>query len=600
MAQNKGSWVWPQHSVLAKVTQEGQLEWARKFPRNMLLYNPFSVAAQDQGFFFPSSRETYDPALRIIKTDSNGYLGCGEYPITIQVDTFTVTTTPLSITILPGFPVKDTIIPFVKDTIAETILCATQPYPLVDLGPDTVLCAADSLVLEAGPANAGTNRLWSTGDTTSSLTVITSGTYWLRASYGTCAHSDTIRILFRKQLLSILGRDTTLCPTDSFLLQVPDSTLGAFHWTTPDQQQVSGHCLWASDSGQYVLHVESVTGCSALDTLQVSFHALPAAHAGPDTLLCYNQEYTMQGSGGITYQWTPARYLSSDTIPNPKAQLPHTQHYTLTVSNRHGCVDSSQVLLEVRPPLQVEVAASNMLLCSGESTTLTATPSGGDSAAYRFNWSGMSQPGSTLHLAPVESGWQQVTLTDGCSEAAIDSLWLEVVPQPVAAFSIVPSDTVVAGTRVHFMNESQNASSYHWQLGIDGKESQEVSPLFRYQQGGRFMVMLIANNTARCTDTATGVLFVESVLQVFIPSAFSPNTDPHNEVFRPISNQPFSGTLRIWNRWGELLWQGDAAIGWNGFLDGSLVPEDVYIYTLELEEQVEDREVLKGTVTVVR
>jgi len=76
---------------------------------------------------------------------------------------------------------------------------------------------------------------------------------------------------------------------------------------------------------------------------------LPAATAGPDTTLCYDQTYTMQGAGGITYLWTPAKYLDNDTIAHPKATLPNTQLYTLVVRNKQGCADSAQVLLKVRP-----------------------------------------------------------------------------------------------------------------------------------------------------------------------------------------------------------------------------------------------------------
>jgi hypothetical protein len=57
----------------------------------------------------------------------------------------------------------------------------------------------------------------------------------------------------------------------------------------------------------------------------ISTYPWPAATAGPDTILCYNETYTIRGSVGITYVWHPATYLSSATNPNAIAILPNTE-----------------------------------------------------------------------------------------------------------------------------------------------------------------------------------------------------------------------------------------------------------------------------------
>lgn len=72
--------------------------------------------------------------------------------------------------------------------------------PLVDLEPDTLL-TADSLVLDAG--DAGTNFLWSTGDTTQTLTVFDSGSYWVALSFANgCTATDTIQVSFLNTAIS--------------------------------------------------------------------------------------------------------------------------------------------------------------------------------------------------------------------------------------------------------------------------------------------------------------------------------------------------------------------------------------------------------------
>jgi len=67
-----------------------------------------------------------------------------------------------------------------------------------------------------------------------------------------------------------------------------------------------------------------------------------------------------------------------------------------------------------------------------------------------------------------------------------------------------------------------------------------------------------------------------------IPSAFNPMGI--NRVFK-ISNPAISAgesTMTIFNRWGEIVFQGDALVGWDGSeKSGQLVPQGTYVYLIQ-------------------
>lgn len=68
--------------------------------------------------------------------------------------------------------------------------------PLVNLGPDTVICAGGNAhTLKNLNASSTMRRyMWSTGDTVASLAVVNAGSYWLRVSEGNCTATDSIEV----------------------------------------------------------------------------------------------------------------------------------------------------------------------------------------------------------------------------------------------------------------------------------------------------------------------------------------------------------------------------------------------------------------------
>lgn len=77
-----------------------------------------------------------------------------------------------------------------SDTVSREISISTTPE--VDLGNDTVICQGVQLFLDAGKSIG--NYQWSTGETTSVVSVVMPGIYSLLITNNNCTASDTINI----------------------------------------------------------------------------------------------------------------------------------------------------------------------------------------------------------------------------------------------------------------------------------------------------------------------------------------------------------------------------------------------------------------------
>ncbi|MCB0840889.1 MAG: hypothetical protein KDD99_29675, partial [Bacteroidetes bacterium] len=95
------------------------------------------------------------------------------------------------------------------------------PAPVVDLGKDTVLCGGNPLSLDA--TNPGATYLWNTGQTSASISVTTTDTFYVDVAIGNCSTSDTVLVsAFSNPVVSGVA-DTTICGPQTIAMNVNSS-----------------------------------------------------------------------------------------------------------------------------------------------------------------------------------------------------------------------------------------------------------------------------------------------------------------------------------------------------------------------------------------
>lgn len=118
--------------------------------------------------------------------------------------------------------------------------------------------------------------------------------------------------------------------------------------------------------------------------------------------------------------------------------------------------------------------------------------------------------------------------------------------------------------------------------------------------------------TVSLTEDGTGCQFLRTITiyafeincgepDVFIPNAFTPNGDNENDVLYVRGRNVEKMVLKIYNRWGELVFETDKqSVGWDGTFKGELVDPAVFVYYLEVTCVDKQEYFKKGNVTVIR
>ena len=101
-----------------------------------------------------------------------------------------------------------------------TIEVNVTETPILELGVDQTLCDGGifDIIPEITGNTDGITYLWSTGETTPTITVDTSGTYMLEVTVGACVVSDSIEILISDPIVVEIGDDFKTCPGETQIL----------------------------------------------------------------------------------------------------------------------------------------------------------------------------------------------------------------------------------------------------------------------------------------------------------------------------------------------------------------------------------------------
>ena len=95
----------------------------------------------------------------------------------------------------------------------------------------------------------------------------------------------------------------------------------------------------------------------------------------PDTLICPGFPVPLGASGGVSYLWSPAAGLTSDTIPDPIATPTASTTYQLVAFDAIGCTDTAWVQVDLQPWPTI-IAGDDMVIDYGDIVQLTATGEG--------------------------------------------------------------------------------------------------------------------------------------------------------------------------------------------------------------------------------
>lgn len=315
----------------------------------------------------------------------------------------------------------------------DTVLVTIGANLALDLGPDTTLCAGQTLLLDA--TTPGVTYLWQDNSTNPTLNVSAAGTYWCEIDNGACVGRDSIVVTYITPPVVDLGPDTSFC--NGTLLLDATNAGATYLW----QDNSTNATFNVTATGTYYVDV-SIGQCTATDTINVSVGTSLAVDIGPDTTLCYGETLLLDAtSPGSTYTW-------HDMSTNPTYNVTVAGIYFVEVSN--GLCMGQDTIVVMYTPIPAPNLGPDTTLCPGDQILLDASQPG---ATYLW------QDNSTqATLVAMQAGTYWVEVTDG-NCVGYDTI--DVANHQAPVFSLGPDTSVCDGQVVNF-DVTTAGATYLW------------------------------------------------------------------------------------------------------------------------------------------
>jgi hypothetical protein len=389
-------------------------------------------------------------------------------------------------------------------------------------------------------------------------------------------------------------------------------------------------CLTLTQDTTVFVYCTDINGCTS-DTLSMTASIFPdislVLQGGLDSVeVC---EYSCidliaqvsGGNGNVLLEWfeIPVGFQpvsTDDTLEVcPVFSSPFIDYYAVA---NDGCsvpvLDTIRVIVRDYP--EVILTSDTTEACYPDTISFQYTLDPAFSDNHSCTW----VPGTGLSFnycgdtsfVYTEAGtfFPSITITSefGCvgSDTLDDPLIIHGKPE--VAFTWDPQPVDVLNLEVQFLNQSEGEDSIRWNFYNAGFSSQN-RPIWTFpdvETDQPFSVCLEAITQYGCKDTLCQDVFIESVLQVFVPNAFTPDGDGINDVLIPVVNGVKPGSYKFWifNEWGDpVFYSEEIGDAWTGGSDGGeyYVQDGVYSWRLECEaREVKSIRVFTGHIIMLR
>ena len=390
----------------------------------------------------------------------------------------------------------------------------------------------------------------------------------------------------------------------------------SYNWS-PSDAIISGQgsdtiLVLANNSLFFTIDAVNANGCTdtiitPLDVLQINaaFDTLSQACNTSLTLLFDN----LSIDTSVSFLWDFDGLASSSQV-HPSFTFPDTGTYTIRLSAGLGtlCPDTLEKIISVYLDGAAISASDSLIVCRGDTVGLMAF---NQLAAYNsivdYSWSPSANiivgqgTDSITAFANADMDFMVIGLNNfGCKDTAYAS---------VNVSDLTPSFLVEATPDSIFVGQTSqlNASyfidySYLWQLDTTLSAFTINNPVASPRIPTTYYVSV---SNQYCTlDDSVRVYIKDPVCEnpvVFVPSAFSPDNDGHNDLLLVNGNNITEMTFVVYNRWGQKVFEtNDQTIGWDGTFKGQSLAPDVYGYYMQCLCEEGGSLFLKGNITLLR
>ena len=360
----------------------------------------------------------------------------------------------------------------VEDQIAPIITC---PQPVVVETNGTILSDPDNILIAINPVSCDTvqinfpspvgldncqnaTTLQSDNSGLSSGSDFATGNYILSytvtdASGNTSSCLFNITVMATNVVVQPVASDNPVCIPADITINVPGTT-GDYTWTAPDGTTSTDENLVIvdfniNDTGTYQVSIVLANGCVATGSIELFSGAAVQIEASSNGLSCVPEDLQLTATGiagnPTSWTWTGPNMFSSSAQDTSILLADNTAAgtYILTGCNDDGCCSQVELVVEPVQDLGLPlIQATDLVICQGDFTTLTAT----DYPGATYSWSATSTstaglPADTetnpITVTPTGAGIYTyfVTAVAGACVSEEASIFITVLANPVITLS---------------------------------------------------------------------------------------------------------------------------------------------------------------------
>jgi gliding motility-associated-like protein len=455
-----------------------------------------------------------------------------------------------------------------------------------------------------GSVNSSTSFLWSTGDTSETITVTPTETteYWVDVTTNgfTCRETIIINVNDVPEA-PISAGDITECGDIPLQTLEPFASVNAGEELVWYDAPIGGNIIDApllSNIGAITYYAEALnaeTGCRSLERTPVQLQLLENVIYNPPINLIECDDSSNDGVSNfdlsiqtnhidesassellVTYYYTSIdAELEDNVIATNSIISGNTTIYARVENSMSGCFAILPFDLIVEPYPSIDILDA-YILCNSESIVLS--------------------PGNTF----VDYLWSTGETTSSINVSEPGNYQVDVLAQNGCraefTYNVLSSSSATIND-INVVIDGVNQNTVFVDVTGDGEYQFSVNG-FDFQDSSSFINLAPGSYTVYVRDTKGCGTVTQEISIIGVPLFFTPNQDGFNDYWQVIESKSIPlAKIFIYDRYGKLLIQlSPNSIGWDGNYNGHRMPSNDYWYRIELESG----KVLNGHFTLKR
>lgn len=353
-------------------------------------------------------------------------------------------------------------------------------------------------------------------------------------------------------------------------------------------------------SGRYKVQqiVETNRGC--FSSKEFILDVDPSPKAVIDLEIICNDNQVRFASAGFKNYWDFGDGETS-TANQGVHDYPSVGSYLmkLSVENSFGCFDSTSVPVTIDHFVIPDLKISS--ICEADAQFVVNMTRGFGTplskAEFHMGNGDVIRSYDSFQYTFYKPGNYDVTLKvstkAGCDYDTVKNI--DVYPLPEAGFDLNPDATNVFAPFVNIVDQSTGSDNMVYTVSDGSSYVDQPNVTHEFLDSGNYAVKQWVVTQFGCMDSLTKDIYIDYAYKLFIPNAFSPNADGHNDVFRPTAFGMVSYEMHIYNRWGELIFVSDVNEPWTG--EGAF--QGAYMYHIRVVDYAGGVHNYSGTVLLL-